>query len=40
MEDSPTIMATHKDVGNDAQPSIEAMKGTQESPKIDEKMSS
>ena len=36
MEDFPTIMATHEDVGNDAQLSIEAMEDAQESPRIDE----
>jgi hypothetical protein len=34
--DSPTIMAAHKDVGDDAQPSIEAMEDAQESPGVDE----
>ena len=36
MGDSPTIMATHEDVGNDAQLSIEAMEDAQESSKVDE----
>jgi hypothetical protein len=36
MRDSPTIMAAHEDVGDDAQPSIEAMEDAQESPGVDE----
>jgi hypothetical protein len=36
MGDSPTIMAAHEDVGNDAQPSIEAMEDAHESPGVDE----
>jgi hypothetical protein len=36
MGDSPTIMLAHEDVGNDAQPSIEAMEDAQESPGVDE----
>jgi hypothetical protein len=36
MGDSPTIMAAHEDVGDDAQPSIEAMEDAQESPGFDE----
>ena len=36
MGDSPTIMAAHEDVGNDAQPSIEAMEDAHELLGIDE----
>jgi hypothetical protein len=36
MRDSPTIMDAHEDVGDDAQPSIEAMEDAQESPGVDE----
>jgi hypothetical protein len=36
MGDSLTIMAAHEDVGDDAQPSIEAMEDAQESPAVDE----
>jgi hypothetical protein len=36
MGDSPTIMLAHEDVGDDAQPSIEAMEDAQESPGVDE----
>jgi hypothetical protein len=36
MEDYPTIMAAHEDVGDDAQPSIEAMEDAHESPRVDE----
>jgi hypothetical protein len=35
MGDFPTIMLAHEDVGDDAQPSIEAMEDAQESPGID-----
>jgi hypothetical protein len=36
MGDSPTIMLAHEDVGDDAQPSTEAMEDAQESPEVDE----
>jgi hypothetical protein len=36
MGDSPTIMAAHEDVRDDAQLSIEAMEDAQESPEVDE----
>jgi hypothetical protein len=36
MGDFPTIMLAHEDVGDDAQPSIEAMEDAQESPGVDE----
>jgi len=36
VENTPTIMGAHEDVGDDAQPSIEAMEELQESPGVDE----